>query len=147
MRRRRSSNRSGQALVEFALTVPILMLLVVGVIEFGRLMSAYQTITDTAREAARRAALADRPCNDEHKQEEIREMIFERLRLAGLDPENDLDDQEPIIDCNTSTQTSDPTATVTLVYDYHMGWLGPMMGWVSGRRTVSLRTQTNMRQE
>jgi Flp pilus assembly protein TadG len=52
-------DRSGQALVEFALVVPIFMLLVMGVIEFGRAWNLQQTITEAAREGARRAAVFD----------------------------------------------------------------------------------------
>lgn len=138
MRRRRFPKRSGQALVEFALTVPILLLLVVGIIEFGRLMSAYQTITDTAREAARRAVVADAPCDDAGKQKAIQEMIDNRLVGAGLRP-GALAVRD--IDCSNN-----PT-TVRLEYAYYMGWLGPLMGWTTGKQTVSLRTETHMRQE
>jgi hypothetical protein len=52
-------DRSGQALVEFALVVPIFMLLVMGVIEFGRAWNLQQTMTEAAREGARRAAVFD----------------------------------------------------------------------------------------
>jgi len=43
----------GQAMLEFALVLPILLFLVMGIIEFGRIFSAYLTITELAREGAR----------------------------------------------------------------------------------------------
>jgi len=47
----------GQALVELALVVPVLLTLVLGVVEFGRLFSAYMTIQHAAREGARLGVL------------------------------------------------------------------------------------------
>jgi hypothetical protein len=47
--------RRGQTLVEFALTLPILLLLLFGVIEFGRIFQAWVTLQNAARAAARYA--------------------------------------------------------------------------------------------
>lgn len=47
----------GQALVEFALVLPLLLLLVFGGIEFGRLYHSHLVITSAAREGARTAAV------------------------------------------------------------------------------------------
>src|SRR4051794_5621235 len=47
--------RQGQTLVEFALTLPILLLLMFGIIEFGRIFQAWVTIQNAARAAARYA--------------------------------------------------------------------------------------------
>ena len=44
---------AGQELVEFALILPLLLLLFLGIIEFGRAMLAYNTIANAAREGAR----------------------------------------------------------------------------------------------
>ncbi|MEW6404066.1 MAG: TadE/TadG family type IV pilus assembly protein [Chloroflexota bacterium] len=46
----------GQGLLEFALVLPILLLLVIGVLEAGRLMFIYGSVTTAAREAARYAS-------------------------------------------------------------------------------------------
>lgn len=45
----------GQALVEFALILPLLVLLLVGVFDFGRAIYAYNTISNAARQGARLA--------------------------------------------------------------------------------------------
>ena len=42
---------AGQELVEFALILPLLLLLFLGIIEFGRAMLAYNTIANAARKA------------------------------------------------------------------------------------------------
>ncbi len=52
----------GQALTEFALILPLLLLLLLGVIEGARIAWAYITIQETAREAAR-YAVSGRPYN------------------------------------------------------------------------------------
>ena len=54
--------RRGQALVEFALVLPLVLLLVVGMLEFARAWNLHQTMTDAVREGARRAVLADASC-------------------------------------------------------------------------------------
>lgn len=50
-----------QALVEFALVAPVLLLLSFGIIDFGRALYFYVTIGSTAREVARYAAAASVP--------------------------------------------------------------------------------------
>ncbi len=57
--RGRRPDRRGQALVEFALTLPLLMLLLMGIVEIGRAWNMKQTLTDAAREGARLAVVAD----------------------------------------------------------------------------------------
>lgn len=49
-----SSNR-GQTLAEFAISLPILLLLLFGILEFGRLFQSWVTIQNAARQAARYA--------------------------------------------------------------------------------------------
>jgi len=52
-------NKRGQAVVEFALILPVLMLLVVGILEFGIIMNQYMVVNEAAREGARSAALGN----------------------------------------------------------------------------------------
>ena len=53
----RKSGRGGQGLVEFALVVPLLLFLVLGMAEFGRLWMTKNILTGAAREAVRIAAV------------------------------------------------------------------------------------------
>jgi Flp pilus assembly protein TadG len=46
-------SRKGATLVEFAIVVPIYLLLVFGIIEYGRMIMVQQVITNAAREGAR----------------------------------------------------------------------------------------------
>jgi Flp pilus assembly protein TadG len=56
--RRDRRHGHGQALVEFAVIVPIFMLLLFGLLDFGRVIYAQQTITQDAREGARAGLVA-----------------------------------------------------------------------------------------
>jgi len=51
-------NERGQAMVEFALILPILITLVFGIIQFGILFNHYLTLTDAVRTGARQAAVS-----------------------------------------------------------------------------------------
>ena len=48
----------GQAMVEFAFVVPILLVVVLAVIQFGITYNNYVTLTDAARAGARKAAVS-----------------------------------------------------------------------------------------
>jgi len=52
-------NECGQALVEVALVIPVLLLLAFGVVAAGRVTDAQMGVSAVAREAARAAALAN----------------------------------------------------------------------------------------
>jgi Flp pilus assembly protein TadG len=54
--RRPRGARQGQALVEFALVLPILILIVLGIMQFGLLFWSQITLTQVARDAGRWAA-------------------------------------------------------------------------------------------
>jgi Flp pilus assembly protein TadG len=59
MRRRVHIRREdGQALVEFALVLPLLMALLLGIVQFGIVFNNYETLTDATRVGARKAAVA-----------------------------------------------------------------------------------------
>ncbi len=54
---RRARRQDGQALIEAALTIPILLLIAVGIFEFGRAYQTWQILTNAAREGARIAVV------------------------------------------------------------------------------------------
>ena len=47
------TGRHGQAIVEFAIVLPILMVLLVGILEVGRMIFIYSVVNNASREAAR----------------------------------------------------------------------------------------------
>jgi Flp pilus assembly protein TadG len=57
----RHHNERGSALLEVALTLPLLLLICVGIFEFGRAYQTQQVLTNAAREGARVAILSGQP--------------------------------------------------------------------------------------
>jgi hypothetical protein len=55
--RTRLRNERGAALLETAITVPIILLIAVGIFEFGRAYQTQQVLTNAAREGARQAVI------------------------------------------------------------------------------------------
>jgi Flp pilus assembly protein TadG len=53
----RLRNEEGQSFVEFALVLPFLVFLILGIVQFGRAWHNYITITDAARVGAREGAV------------------------------------------------------------------------------------------
>jgi Flp pilus assembly protein TadG len=56
-------NEQGQTMTEFALVLPILVLFLFGIIQFGIAFNNYVTITDAARAGARKAAVSRQSSN------------------------------------------------------------------------------------
>jgi Flp pilus assembly protein TadG len=55
--KRRLSNQRGQALLETALVLPLVLLVATSIFEFGRAYQTWQVLTNASREAARIAVL------------------------------------------------------------------------------------------
>jgi Flp pilus assembly protein TadG len=74
-----SRNEEGQSLTEFALLVPLLLLLICGILDFGRVMYAYLHLNMAAQETVRLAGLGK-------GDSEIREFAkeYEQLGDANL---------------------------------------------------------------
>lgn len=65
----------GQSLLEFALIVPILLIILAGVLDLGRLYYAYVAVTDAAAEGASYAAI--------HPQANERAEVLQRAQEAS----------------------------------------------------------------
>lgn len=59
LKQQRKPDQRGQTMVEFALAFPILLILVLGIFEFGRLFITYTSVYAAAREGARFGAAAE----------------------------------------------------------------------------------------
>jgi hypothetical protein len=71
---------TGAAAVEFALVLPILVVLLFGIFEFGRAWSIHHMITDASREGARRAVVKD----GQNKEVAVPILVQARLAATGL---------------------------------------------------------------
>jgi len=99
----------GQTLVELALILPIIILILFGTLEFGRIFHSYIVITNAAREGARLGALGK---SDEEIISRIREAspLYQadtRLRIIRLEP-------------NESARNSGVPLTVEVAYDVEL---------------------------
>ena len=56
---KRIRNQRGAALLETAITIPLILAVCVAVFEFGRAYQTWQVLTNAAREGARVAILAE----------------------------------------------------------------------------------------
>lgn len=81
-------SEKGQALVEFALVLPILLLLILGMIEYGWALNGKITLTNAVREGARLAAINHK----ESEAEQLVKEVAEELGLTGVNPHADVND-------------------------------------------------------
>ena len=109
--------RSGQNLVEFALVVVMLLALVIGVVEFGRVWMTYQVVTNASREGARLAAL---PIGFSTASE-VTARVTNYLSSANLDV-----GQATVMVSNENGVTG-TDAVVTVQYTVDLLFLGPVV--------------------
>ena len=82
-RSRRERSR-GQALVEFAMVVPVLVLAVFGIIDFGRYVYTQNSLNEAAREGARAGAVAERPAECAGQGRDTCAKTITQARLIGV---------------------------------------------------------------
>jgi Flp pilus assembly protein TadG len=58
--KRKKSGYRGQAMVEFAIALPVLMMLLVGIMEVGRMVLTYALLNNSSRDAVRYASAVGR---------------------------------------------------------------------------------------
>ena len=135
--RQRPRRNSGQALVEFAIVAPILILLILGLVDFARAWNTYQVITDAAREGAR-TAVVDNPTITEA---DVLVTMSSALSRAGLSTT-----AATMTITGFRSGRGNPT-TVQIDYEYELGWVGFLLALASGDEVLTLSTQFVMRNE
>lgn len=85
--RKMTGGTGGQSLVEFALVVPILLLLIVGIADFGRAWMAHNVLTGAAREAVRIAAVNAASTSTDNSWRSRAEAIMTSAGLTGPSPQ------------------------------------------------------------
>jgi Flp pilus assembly protein TadG len=120
-------NDKGQALVEFSISLPVLLLLVAGILEFSRLGGTLLMVNYGAREGARAAALG---ANDS--------AIIEQIKQSTLL----LDDSKLVVDIDPEverTSSQDVSVTVQYPVDINIPIINKITGtpkWVTGSLTM-----------
>jgi Flp pilus assembly protein TadG len=139
-KRRKGSRQRGQSLVEFALVIPLFLVLVFGIIDFGLGLKSWITITNAAREGARFAAITcSTATNDDG--------VIATTEEAAADLSDDV----------TVTVTNCPgdateSVTVAVEYDYELitplgGMLSVLGGGVGLPASIGLSSSSDMRVE
>jgi Flp pilus assembly protein TadG len=141
MNKRMRSER-GAALVEAAMILPLIMLISVGIFEFGRAYQTSQVLTNAAREGARLAVIEGRTDGD------VRARVNKYVTDGGL---------TALIDANIQlnrTVALSGTATassVTITYPFEFMMLNPIVRMVTPTSTtgapITLTAVSLMRNE
>jgi Flp pilus assembly protein TadG len=119
-------SEKGQSLVEFALIVPVLILLLLGIMDFARIFHAYLTIDHAGREAARAASIGK-------DASAITSMAVNQGTSINLQASH----------VTVSTGSSGTNATITI--SYPITFLTPVIGNIVG--PLTLKDTTVMRVE
>jgi Flp pilus assembly protein TadG len=78
MRTNLRKDERGAALIEAAITIPMILLIAVGIFEFGRAYQTWQVLTNAAREGARQAILIDKTDAD------VQAVVQNYMKAGGL---------------------------------------------------------------
>jgi Flp pilus assembly protein TadG len=129
----------GAELIEFALIFPTLLMVVLGIIDFGFLFQRYEVVTNAAREGARVAILPG------YANADVEARVNQYLTAAGLtDPSTTAVGAAQAITVGTQCITVRP---VTVTYDAPLLFLGPIFGMMGGGSFRTLTSTSSMRTE
>ena len=84
MTTRPRDGEQGQAMVEFAIVLPLLLLVIVGLIEFGITFNSWLSLNHLSNEGARWAAVGRVPGNESPTGNEIKDYIKSQITTGGL---------------------------------------------------------------
>jgi Flp pilus assembly protein TadG len=155
MTRAQRRRDSGQAVIEMALTLPLLLLIVFGIFDFGFMFQRYEVVTNAAREGARLGVLAD------YTEAEAEARALAYLQTSGIVGTTRAcgGAEVPRTMCAdlTYTTTTIPgpspkvvnEVTVVVEYDHEHSFVGPIAQLFGGSTlaTVRLRSVSRMRRE
>jgi Flp pilus assembly protein TadG len=131
------ARRPGQGLVELALAMPLLLLLLLGVVEFARAWNLHQVITDASREGARTAVVD----NGVAGTDSVESIIEGAIARAGFDPATAV-----ITITGIGAGTGTPTM-VLVEYPHRLRIIQGLMNWATADATFTLRASSTMRNE
>lgn len=148
----------GQAVIELALTLPLLLLIVLGVFDFGLMFQKYEVVTNAAREGARVGVLPDyTPADAALRAQQYMAVgglpVSTAPRACGAPIVKNTWCAEAVVSTTTITGSSPAKdvdqVTMTVEFDYEYGFVGPMMSLFGGANlgVGRLRSVSTMRIE
>jgi hypothetical protein len=137
----RIRSERGVELIEFALVFPTLLLVVLGIMDFGFLFQRYEVVTNAAREGARVAILPG------YTNADVTARVNQYLTAGGLtDPATVNVGPTQNIPVGSQCITVRP---VTVSYTHNYLFVGPILGFFGGTvlSTKTLNATSSMRSE
>ena len=157
----------GQAIIEMALTLPLLLVIVMGIFDFGFMFQKFEVVTNAAREGARVGVLGDFTPATAATSPLGRQRALDYLAVGGIDLAGHM--RGSVASCSgaivpdsvcVSAVVSDATITgsspvktvkqitVTVDYDHEFDFVGPILNLFGGTLgTTRLRSVSTMRME
>lgn len=148
--------QKGVAAVEFALVLVFLLLLVAGIVEFGRAFWYYDALTKATRDGARFLSIADRETFDTFI-DDAQTLVANAANAANLNPAltssqvsvTCLNDSFNVITCGSNAAAPDSVRVAITGYSIDIGGMFPFLSPTGGTSTVysgvALAPQTTMR--
>jgi Flp pilus assembly protein TadG len=127
----------GQAMVEFALVMPFLLLLLIAVFEFARAWNVYHAVTDAARLGARSAVVA----NPVTTQDTVYAIVNRALARSSIDTTSAA---KTLTGWRSGSGTP---ASMTIQVPYRFVFLRPFLGWTTSEAGITLTSTFVMRNE
>lgn len=128
---RKLKNNRGQAIVELAILLPVLLLILMSIFEFGRVFNAYMIISHASREGARAGSVG----NTDTQIEAVISDVTPTLNSGNM--------TITIVDSGGSRNRGD---SITVTINYSIDLITPLVGTVIGDPVV-LDASTVMRIE
>ena len=131
-------SQRGQSMTEFALSLVILLTLLAGVIDMGRIFFAYIIIRDAAQEGAVYGSIAPKDNLPTFKNE-----VEERVKAAFTDPSDSSNVPIDITKLNVQTDIvgstcASPGNGIKVKVEYSLPVTMPFLGAVIGSQTMNL---------
>jgi hypothetical protein len=134
-------DRRGSALVEFALALPILVFIVVGVLEIGRAIHYHQALTEGVRAGVRYLTRVGDPCSSASEQAAVGLLVTRSINWSNpplfadwpadyASSTTDPDFQVQFADCDVGTgQLTGPVVSMTADFTFSdslgvLHWIG-----------------------
>jgi Flp pilus assembly protein TadG len=131
--------QSGQAVIELALTLPLLLLIVMGILDFGLMFQRYEVVTNAAREGARVGVLPNYTTVDA----QLRAQQY--LTSGGLNGSATVNATVAQVAVGAKKVNQ---VTVTVQYDHTHLFVGPILNLIGGSLgSVTLQGVSTMRVE
>ena len=114
IRSERLNSQRGMAMVETVIVLPVVLMLLFAMVEFGVLFGKWQTLSNAAREGARTAVVFRTGCNVGAVEAEVRQRVKDYAQPLGII----LNDGQIAVSGVCGANTTDSIVNVTLPYDF-----------------------------